>query len=154
MNNRQVPLPSRTLRRCSLLAIIALGLGSTGLAADSGGRAKTANKKLIEFGWDEPDTKFMREHQEEMERSPFDGCVFHLEARKAGASKGSFTWEAWGNRAFTEEELLPALDDLKAAEFRRFQENFLRFNTTPAKLNWFDDHAAVLSNARDRKSVV
>ena len=38
--------------------------------------AKAAEKKLIEFGWDEPDTAFMREHAAEMERSPFDGCVF------------------------------------------------------------------------------
>jgi len=38
--------------------------------------AKAAEKKLIEFGWDEPDMAFMREHAAEMECSPFDGCVF------------------------------------------------------------------------------
>ncbi|MBI4662942.1 MAG: hypothetical protein HY735_29385 [Verrucomicrobia bacterium] len=105
-------------------------------------------KKLIEFGWDEPDTAFMREHIAEMERTPFDGCVFHINYSKPDGGKGNFTWECWGQRAFTEMELSPALEDLKATPFRRFQCNFLRFNTTPAKLDWFDDHTAVLQNAR------
>ena len=35
--------------------------------------AYAVEKKLIEFGWDEPGTAFMREHAEEMDRSPFDG---------------------------------------------------------------------------------
>src|SRR5689334_1414081 len=34
-------------------------------------------KRLIEFGWDEPDTAFMKKHIGEMEKTPFDGCVFH-----------------------------------------------------------------------------
>ncbi|MBI4324439.1 MAG: hypothetical protein HY674_04175 [Chloroflexi bacterium] len=108
--------------------------------------AGAAKKKLIEFGWDEPDTTFMREHVAEMERTPFDGCVFHVDYPKPGG-KGSFTWECWGERAFAAQELQPALDDLKATRFRRFTDNFLRFNTTPGKLDWFEDHAAVLTNA-------
>ncbi len=107
-----------------------------------------AQKRLIEFGWDEPDTAFMREHWEEMERSPFDGCIFHIDARKPAGGKSRFTWEAWGNRSYTEEELRPGVDELKAAKFRRFTQNFLRFNTTPARLDWFDDHTAILNNAR------
>jgi hypothetical protein len=103
-------------------------------------------KKLIEFGWDEPDPAFMREHAAEMEQSPFDGCVFHIDAKKPGGSKSRFTWEAWGTRAFTEEELQPALNDLQAVTFRRFTHNFLRLNTAPAKLDWFDDYSAVLTN--------
>src|ERR1043166_6478729 len=87
------------------------------LMAPISGRAAT-QKKLIEFGWDEPDTRFMREHAAEMEQSPFDGCVFHMDARKPdGGSKGSFTWGAWGTRIFTEEELRAGIDDLKAAKF-------------------------------------
>src|SRR4051794_22258594 len=35
-------------------------------------------KKLIEFGWDEPDTAFLREHIATMEQTPFDGTVFHV----------------------------------------------------------------------------
>jgi hypothetical protein len=111
-------------------------------------RLPSAAKKLIEFGWDEPDTAFMREHANEMEQTPFDGCVFHVSYRKPAGGQGSFTWEAWGRRAFTSADLQPALDDLKAAPFLRWTNNFLRFNTAPAKLDWFDDYSAVINNAR------
>ncbi len=109
--------------------------------------ASSPPKRLIEFGWDEPDTGFLREHIAEMQRTPFDGCVFHADYAKPAGGKGSFTWECWGKRAFTEAELKKAFDDLKAAPFGRFKYNFLRFNTTPAKLDWFDDHSPVLTNA-------
>ena len=100
---------------------------------------QAGGKKLVEFGWDEPDAAFMRAHAEEMEKSPFDGCVFHVNA---------FTWEVWGTKKFAKADLQPQLDDLKAAPFRRFNANFLRVNTTPAKLDWFDDYSAVVSNAK------
>src|SRR5947209_1629190 len=59
------------------------------------------SKKLIEFGWDEPDTAFMREHAAEMEKMPFDGCVFHIDFKDAKGGKGSFTWQSWGDRKFS-----------------------------------------------------
>jgi len=111
-------------------------------------QAASAPKRLIEFGWDEPDTAFMRAHLAEMERTPFDGCVFHANYKKQDGGQGSFTWEAWGTRAFAKPEVQPALDDLKATPFGRLKSNFLRFNTTPAKLDWFDDYSAVTANAR------
>ncbi len=109
---------------------------------------QTKTKKLIEFGWDEPDTAFMRQHIAEMERTPFDGCVFHVNYTKPDGKQGNFTWECWSKRAFTEAELQTALDDLKATPIRRFTHNFLRFNTTPADIDWFDDFSAILNNAR------
>lgn len=105
-------------------------------------------KRLIEFGWDEPGTAFMREHTEEMDRSPFDGCVFHVDYKKPGGGNASFTWECWGTKAFTYEELKPAVEDLKATHFRRFTDNFLRFNTTPADRDWFEDFSLILDNAK------
>jgi hypothetical protein len=110
--------------------------------------AGVAGKKVIEFGWDEPDTAFMRQHVGEMERTPFDGCVFHVNFKDRGGATGNFTWQGWGERAFAEADLKNALADLKATPFRRFTHNFLRFNTTPAKLDWFDDYSAVIHNAR------
>src|SRR5262245_57020810 len=97
-------------------------------------RTRAAEKKLIEFGWDEPDTAFMRQHIAEMERTPFDGCVFHVNFVDHIGATGNFTWQGWGQRAFNQADLKTALDDLKATPFRRFTHNFLRFNTTPAKL--------------------
>src|SRR5439155_16078758 len=58
-------------------------------------------KKLIEFGWDEPDTAFLRKHIATMEQTPFDGTVFHL--------PGDFLGQCWGKRRFTQAELQPAM---------------------------------------------
>jgi hypothetical protein len=116
---------------------------STNLAA-----AQAKSKKLIEFGWDEPDTAFLRQHLAEMAQTPFDGCVFHVNYERADGRKGSFTWDCWSTNACTETDLKKAFADLKAIRPSRFKQNFLRFNTTPANLDWFDDHTTVLSNCR------
>ncbi len=111
------------------------------------GRAAEPKKKLIEFGWDEPSTAFLRQHIDEMKRTPFDGCVFHADYAGTNGSKGSFTWQAWGKRAFQMGELKQAMEDLRAIKFGNFRENFLRFNTTPADVDWFDDFGAIRTNA-------
>jgi hypothetical protein len=103
---------------------------------------------LIEFGWDEPDTSFLRRHTDVVERAPFDGCVFHVVATDGHGKLENFAWLGWGRRTFTETELKPAIDDLRATHFRRFTHNFLRMNTTPADLDWFDDYSPVLANAQ------
>ena len=105
-------------------------------------------KRLIEFGWDEPDTAFLRRHIGEMEKSPFDGCVFHVMATDPQGRSENFAWLGWGKRRFTEAELKSARDDLEATTSRRLTHNFLRFNTAPADLDWFDDHDAIVNNAR------
>lgn len=121
------------------LLLIVLSWSSAAQAADS--------KKLIEFGWDEPDTAFMRKHVAEMESLPFDGCVFHINYLKNGVANGPFGSEDWGKRSFSETELQSAIDDLKATPFHRFTENFLRFNVLPGDVDWFDDFGPVVHNA-------
>ncbi len=106
------------------------------------------NKNLIEFGWDEPDTAFMRRHYTQMERTPFDGCVFHINYRLPDGTTRNFTWDCWGRKAFSWDELKPAFDDLQATPFRRLTQNFLRFNVTPGDVDWFDDFSAIVNNAR------
>jgi hypothetical protein len=134
-----------------LLILMALGViflcGSLGNAYASG-LPDSVLKKLIEFGWDEPGTDFMLEHVSEMEKTPFDGCVFHVNYRKDDGSNGSFTWECWGTKTFTAEELKDAADDLKSTKFSKFTHNFLRFNVTPGGVDWFDDFTPILTNAR------
>jgi hypothetical protein len=122
-----------------LLALLLIAGGSS--------PAASASKKLIEFGWDEPNTSFLRLHQQEMARSPFDGCVFHADYKRANGTEGSFTWQAWSQTNFSETDLSGAFTDLKAMRGSQFRHNFLRFNTTPANLDWFDDFSAVLANA-------
>jgi hypothetical protein len=110
--------------------------------------AGSTSKKLIEFGWDEPDTGFLRRHRDQLEHSPFDGCVFHVTASDRAGRQENFTWLAWGRRRFSEGELGSALEDLRSISSTKFRHNFLRLNVTPADLDWFDDHTAVAGNAR------
>jgi tRNA A58 N-methylase Trm61 len=101
-------------------------------------------KRVIEWGWDEPDTKFMRENIESMEQLPFDGLVFHVNSSKGG----NMVWEMWGTRRFERDEFDHAIDDLKATPFRRLADRFVRVNVTPGTVDWFDDAAwaTVLNN--------
>src|SRR2546421_6804594 len=82
--------------------------------------AQTTLKKLIEFGWDEPDTPFLRQHIAEMEKTPFDGCVFH--------GPGDFLWQCSGKRTFTQTALRPAITGLKNTPLKKLTHNFLRLN--------------------------
>jgi hypothetical protein len=109
--------------------------------------AQSSAKKLIEFGWDEPDTAYMRQHIAAMEQTPFDGCVYHIKYDKPDGSKGDFLWECWGSKRFEEKDVASALADLKATSFSTFTRNFLRFNVCPGDVDWFDDFSAILANA-------
>jgi len=129
-----------------LLVLSALGL--IFVCGSSSTPSAGTPKKLIEFGWDEPGTDFMREHISEMEETPFDGCVFHVNYKKEDGSNGSFTWECWGKKTFAQEELKDAISDLKNTKFSKFTHNFLRFNVTPGDVDWFDDFTSILTNAR------
>src|SRR5215207_8691534 len=125
------------LRRKLAFAIVA----SVFLAATSvHAQVPKPTKKLIEFGWDEPDPAFLRKHITVMEKTPFDGTVFH--------ATSDFLWKGWSSRAFKEEELASAIADLKATNVKRFTHNFLRFNVTPGDVDWFDDCSPILNNAR------
>ncbi len=97
-------------------------------------------KKIIEWGWDEPDTKFLRDNIEAMERLPFDGLVFHVVSSRGG----NLVWEMWGSRRFQLDEFEHAIDNLRATEFRRFTDRFLRVNVTPGSVDWFDDEWSVV----------
>lgn len=119
------------------------------LASTSPGIAPTTSpaKYLIEFGWDEPTTAYMREHVAQMEKTPFDGTVYHVQYRNADGTMGSFMNDCWGKQSFTDAQLQNALDDLAHTKFRTFTHNFFRFNVLPGDVDWFDDYSAVLNNA-------
>lgn len=114
------------------------------LAGAAFGQEASRDKKLIEWGWDEPDTKFIRENVQRMEELPFDGLIFHVLSSKGG----NLTWEMWGTRRFELAEFQHAIDDLKATPFRRLNDRFLRVNVSPGTVDWFDDQAwaVVLQN--------
>lgn len=134
-------------RRSSIMLLLGSLLLSVGVAATAQpGPAKDTPKakKLIEWGWDEPDTKFMRQNVEKMEQFPFDGLVFHVTSGKGE----NLSWEVWGGRKFTPDDFKQAVEDLNATKFNRLTDRFLRVNVTPAKTDWFDDDAwaSVASN--------
>jgi hypothetical protein len=118
------------------------------LAAAACAAACGAEKKLIEFGWDEPDTGFRRRHAAQIEAAPFDGCVFNARYRRPDGSDASFTWEVWGRRAIEQAALSQAFLDVKATRFERERHDFLRVNVTPGDVDWFDDFAPVRNNLR------
>lgn len=118
------------------------------LAAPACRPAPASPKKLIEFGWDEPDTRFLRRHLARMERTPFDGCVFHVNYKTADGRAGNLAWQGFGRWAIGEEDVREAREDLRALPLRRFTHNFLRFNTTPGSVDWFEDFTAIRANAR------
>ena len=126
-------MPAAAVAALALAGAVAIGVASPG-------------KKLIEFGWDEPDPRFMREHIAELQASPFDGCVFHVSYRLKNGTQRNFTWDLWSRNKFTAATLDSARGDLVATKFGRFRENFLRVNVTPGDLDWFDDHSAVMAN--------
>jgi len=125
--------------RTAAVAALALA-GACTLGAASPG------KKLIEFGWDEPDTRFMHDHIAQLQASPFDGCVFHVNYRTFKGAERNFSWDVWGRNAITVGQLDSARADLATTQFGRFRENFLRVNVTPGDLDWFEDHSAVMTN--------
>ncbi len=110
------------------------------------GPAHAARKQLIEFGWDEPDTRFLRTQTAQLLASPFDGCVYHVTWHGAAGDSGDLAWDLWGRRRFTEHEVAEANADLRGARLGRFTTNFLRINVTPGTLDWFASHDAVMAN--------
>ncbi len=95
------------------------------------------SKKLIEWGWDEPDTQFIRQHIQNMEQMPFDGLIFHV----LSSQKTNLSWELWGDRRFDSADFRQAIEDLQATPFIRLTDRFLRVNVTPGNVDWFDDRA-------------
>ena len=89
----------------------------------------------------------LRERLADIEATPFDGCVFHVEYR-VGKRRNNLAWRAWGREAIPAAAVEPALRDLRALRPRRLRHNSLRFNVTPGDVDWFDDFQPVLSNAR------
>lgn len=105
------------------------------------------SKKLIEFGWDEPNTAYLKAHIAEMEKMPFDGVVLDAEYTDAQNKAQSVSQVDFGPEEISWDSLQPALKNLRQTHFKRFTDNFLRFNTFPGTIDWFDDFTPILHNA-------
>ena len=136
MNSKQSgPIRFRGSSFLLLLGLLCVAIGP--ITAQPAPKAPAKAKKVIEWGWDEPDTGFMRANIEKMEKFPFDGLIFHAKSDKGA----NLAWEVWGTQKFTAADFTKAIEDLKATKFNRFTDRFLRVNVTPGKVDWFDDEA-------------
>jgi hypothetical protein len=106
-------------------------------------------KKLIQFGWGEPSTSFLRRHVREMERLPFDGVVLNAGYRDGSGREALLHWRGFSAEPIPWASLEPALRDLQETPLRRFRDSFLRFNVTPGDVSWGDEaFSGVVHNAR------
>lgn len=119
--------------------------------------AAAQSKKLIYFGIGSPDTVWMRDHIDEMEQAPFDGTVFYLttDAGRSQGVVGDFSWCAFGSRQFAKSEVQGGIDALKATQFHKFTENFVRITMAGSTdlsdkrfTDWFDSFDVILNNMK------
>jgi hypothetical protein len=109
--------------------------------ANAGDLSPSPRKKLIEVGWDIPDTAFLRGHHPEMERTaPFDGLNFYVTAAKPEGGRAD-SLKIWDGQPWQRTWFTNAIADLKACRFTKFTDNFLRIDATPGTLDWGDDIA-------------
>ena len=96
-------------------------------------------KKLIEYGWDVPDTAFVRERVREMEKIPFDGVVIKVQTEPKGeVGPRVLGWEVFSKNRFQPEDYEHAIADLNATKFKRFTDNFIQVIAYPGDVDWFD----------------
>lgn len=106
-------------------------------------------KRLIYYGWGTRDTMFVREHFQEMEEMPFDGIGISVAIDRKAWQQGrtdttnKLDWNIFGPKAFRLDDFLPAIEDLKAAKWRKFTDNFavacICSSGQDFNFNWFDD---------------
>ena len=101
-------------------------------------------KKVIQFGYDDPDSNTFVAQIDLMKNQPLDGSVFTT--RPVTGTNNEFTWQAWGTTVFSRPEMQHAVDELASVNFGNFNETFMRMCVTPANVDWFDDFSTIIAN--------
>ncbi len=98
----------------------------------------TVGKKLIQYGWDAPDSAYLRKHAKRMAAaSPFDGVVVTIRSERGEGKLGgtdALSWSAFRDEGrFKPQQFEHAIEDLKAAkaESTRFTDNFIALISHP-----------------------
>ncbi|MCX5674318.1 MAG: hypothetical protein NTX87_04865 [Planctomycetota bacterium] len=135
------PMPWRSVAGWILLSLTVLAIAAAGAAGAAGEEARDVRrpKKLIAVGWDLSfDTKWLREHRDEMEKRPFDGIVINVDGRRDDGKEQplrlAFSREPWKYEWFA-----AAGADLVACRFSRLTDNFIMVGANPGDVDWFDD---------------
>ena len=96
-------------------------------------------KKFIQFGFEIPNTAYLKEHHEAMQRTTmFDGVIINLEAPDDDG-KLVRTWSIMDGKPWKPEWFETAIADLKACKFTTFTDNFIRLNFNPGRMAWDAD---------------
>jgi sulfatase modifying factor 1 len=105
-----------------------------------------AKKKVIHFGYDNPDTSFFTDGNNiaMMKAQPFDGTVFF--AKPNGGTDRQFSQNAWGTTKFTQAQMQHAINELRCVKFGSFKENFLYVDVSACAVDWFDSFDTIISN--------
>jgi hypothetical protein len=97
-------------------------------------------KKLIEAGWDKPDTARLRANLKQMENTPFDGVIIGVtgtdDAGKTVQARPAFSNVPWKREWFQS-----SIDDLKTIRSTKLTDNFIQVGANPGDVDWFDDAA-------------
>ena len=117
-------------------ATMAIVVSSSLASADA--QDARRHKKLIEVGWDMPDSQHLSGILDQVEKQPFDGLVVQAIGRKDDGSTIPLGW-AFLNQKWSRQWFQSNVDQLKGCKFRRFTDNFLIFNANPGDVDWFDD---------------
>jgi len=96
------------------------------------------HKKLIECGWDTPDTAMLREHLAEVEQAPYDGVRIKALGKTVEGKTAQLSY-AFGPEEWDRASFQAAIDDLKACDWQRMRDNFLATGANPGSVDWFDD---------------
>ncbi|MBC7287066.1 MAG: hypothetical protein H5T86_03285 [Armatimonadetes bacterium] len=86
------------------------------------------DKKLIEYGWDVPDTTYVRDHIREMEQRPFDGIIFRVRPGLLVLSP----------KPFDEQALQADLEAAAQIKWEKFTDNFV-IMWAASEQDWFND---------------
>src|SRR3990172_2021526 len=122
----------------SVVTSLAIGFAATAYTVLAQSPELRRPKKLIQVGWDYPDTQRLRANLEIMEQQPFDGVVIEPIGRDDQGAPVVFK-EGFLNRKWERRWFQSCVDDLKACKFKRFTDNFLRFEANPGNVDLFDD---------------
>ena len=105
-------------------------------------------KKLIGWGSDVAYPSKVQNNIRTIEELPLDGIVLSNFRGEKQGREFTFDWECFGRQKFERGHLDSMIRLLANIKFRRFTDNFLRYNLQPGDFDWFEDISAPLHNAR------
>ena len=135
------------MRTFMILSILLISLFLTA-GVNSPSEKQGRDKRVIEFGWDIPDTEFVKNNISKMEEGPFNGVVIHAKYRGDGSKTEYYIeWIGFGGEYLHyNDKVKKAITNLKQTKFEKFSDNFIRFNVTPGNVDWYDDWGPILNN--------